>query len=140
VTAQGHPRTILRRAIEYGNLILAQGMARELGQVTLAEALDLTVLVLQKEPGRRSGYTVGWLRRLLEERPQTTIEEAAFAASALASSGTSQSNPSTHQTSESVVPGAPLTPRKKPVKQPLISRAERSPVRIERTVLLRTFR
>jgi hypothetical protein len=84
LTAQGHPSTIFRRAVEQGNLILAEGMARELGPITLAEALDLTVLVLQKEPGRRSGYTVRWLRRLLEERPQTTIEEAALAASSLA--------------------------------------------------------
>jgi hypothetical protein len=84
MTAQGHPRTIFKRAIEHDNLILAEGMARELGQITLAEALDLTVLVLRKEPGRRSSYTVRWLRRLLEERPQTTIEEAALAASALA--------------------------------------------------------
>jgi hypothetical protein len=84
LTAQPNPRVIFLRAIEHGNLILAEGMARELGQITLAEALDLTVLVLQREPGRRSGYTVRWLRQLLEERPQTTIEEAAPAASALA--------------------------------------------------------
>ena len=32
MTAQGHPKTIFWRAIEHGNLILAEGMARELGR------------------------------------------------------------------------------------------------------------
>jgi hypothetical protein len=84
VDRAGHPRAIFQRAIEHGNLVVAEDKARELGRLTVAEALDLVVLVVEKEPGRRSSYTVRWLRRLLEERAQTTIEEAALAASALA--------------------------------------------------------
>jgi hypothetical protein len=87
VTSQGHPRTIFRRAIEHGNLILAEGMARELGQVTLAEALELTALVAQKDPPRHSRYAVRWLRRLLDEHERLTIEEATLAASALLALG-----------------------------------------------------
>jgi hypothetical protein len=42
---------------------------------------------VQKDPGRRSGYTVRWLLRLLEEDENLTIEEAVLAASALAALG-----------------------------------------------------
>jgi hypothetical protein len=87
LTAQGHARTIFRRAIEHGNLILAEGMVRELGQVTLEEALQLVALVAQKDPRRHSRYAVRWLRRLLAEHERLTIEEAALAASALLALG-----------------------------------------------------
>ncbi len=87
MTAQGHPRAIFERAIEHGNALLAEMAARELGGITLEEALALTALVAQKEPGRRSRYAVRWLRRLLDEDAHLTIEEAALAASALAALG-----------------------------------------------------
>jgi hypothetical protein len=67
MTAQGHPRAIFRRAIENGNVMLAEMTARELKGITLAESLALTALVVQKDPARRSRYTVRWLLRLLEE-------------------------------------------------------------------------
>jgi len=35
---RGHPRTIFRRALERGNLVLAEVTAREIGRVTIAEA------------------------------------------------------------------------------------------------------
>jgi hypothetical protein len=56
VTARGHPCSIFRRAVEPGNLILAEGMARELGQVTLDEALELVALVAQEDPRRHPRY------------------------------------------------------------------------------------
>jgi hypothetical protein len=87
LTAQGHPRSIFKRAIENGNLAVAEASAREIGSLTLEESLALTGLVVQKDPGRRSGYTVRWLLRLLEEDENLTIEEAVLAASALAALG-----------------------------------------------------
>jgi len=87
VTAQGHPRAIFRRAIKHGNMLLAEGMARELGRVTLAEALELTALIAHKDPRRHSRYAVRWLRRLLEEHERVTIEEATLAAAALLALG-----------------------------------------------------
>jgi hypothetical protein len=51
-TSQGHPRTIFRRALERDNLVLAEVTAREIGSVTIAEALELTALVARKQ-GRR---------------------------------------------------------------------------------------
>jgi hypothetical protein len=87
LTAQGHARSIFKRAIENGNVLVAEMTARELGRITLEEALDLTVLVVEKDPGRRSRYLVRWLRRLLQEDENLTIEEAGLAASALAALG-----------------------------------------------------
>jgi hypothetical protein len=87
MTAQGHPRTIFRRAIGHGNLTVAEATVREIGAVSLEEALALTVLVAQKEPHRRSAFAIRWLRRLIDEDRHLTIDQAALAASALASLG-----------------------------------------------------
>jgi hypothetical protein len=87
LTAQGHSRSIFTRAIENGNLLVAEMAARELGRISLDESFALTVLVVQKDPGRRSRYAVRWLLRLLQEDENLTIEEAAVAASALAALG-----------------------------------------------------
>jgi ribosomal protein S7 len=87
LTAQGHPRAIFNRAIENGNLLVAEMAARELGRISLDESLALTALVVQKDPGRRSRYAVRWLLNLLQEDENLTIEEAALAASALAALG-----------------------------------------------------
>jgi hypothetical protein len=61
--------------------------ARELGRITLDESLALTALVAHRGPARRSRYAVRWLRRLLEEDENLTVEKAALAASALAALG-----------------------------------------------------
>jgi hypothetical protein len=87
VTAQGHPRAIFSRAIEHGNLIAAESVARELGRITLDESLALTALVAKKARDRHSRFAVRWLRRLLEEDQDLTIGEATLATSARAALG-----------------------------------------------------
>jgi hypothetical protein len=87
LTAQGHPRRIFQTAIERENIVMAEATARELGRISLEEALSLTALVAEKEPERRSRYAVRWLRRLLEEDENLTIEEATMAASCLSALG-----------------------------------------------------
>ena len=77
MTAQGHPRRIFATAIERGNIVMAEATARELGRISLENALALTALVAEKDPKRRSRFAVRWLRRLLEEDESLTIEEAA---------------------------------------------------------------
>jgi hypothetical protein len=67
-TSQGHPRTIFRRALEHGNLLVAEATAREIGHVSLAEALELTALIAEKEPSRHGRFAVRWLMRYLQER------------------------------------------------------------------------
>jgi hypothetical protein len=66
---------------------MAKTTARELGRISLEEALALTALVAKKEPKRRSRFAVRWLRRLLEENDSLTIEEATVAASCLSALG-----------------------------------------------------
>jgi hypothetical protein len=57
-------------------------MARELGRISLAEALELTILIAKTEPRRHPKIAVRWLERyLLECEP--TLCDIALAVSAL---------------------------------------------------------
>ena len=69
MTAQGHARTRFRRAIERKNLLGAETSARDMGAVSLDEALDLVCLVAEAAPARLDGYARRWLARLADERP-----------------------------------------------------------------------
>lgn len=68
--------------------MIAEATARELGRLTLAEALELTALIGQKEPQRLPRVGARWLQRYLEEQPAVTLGEAAFAATLLTALGT----------------------------------------------------
>jgi hypothetical protein len=57
--------------------------ARELPQLNLVDALELTILIARKDSSRFPRVAARWLQRLLEEDPDLTIEEAALAASCL---------------------------------------------------------
>jgi hypothetical protein len=87
ITAQGHPRAIFNRAIERGNLLVAETTAREIGRLSLVESLALTALIAQKDPRRRSRVAARWLLRYLEAHDQAGIEEAAMVAAALVALG-----------------------------------------------------
>jgi hypothetical protein len=58
-----------------GNVLSALAAARDLPQLSLVDALELTVLVA--DPRRHPRVAARWLLRLLEEQPDVTIEEAA---------------------------------------------------------------
>jgi hypothetical protein len=79
-TSQGHSLSIFRRAIERGNLTIAEATAREFLRISLT----LTILIARKDPRRHPRVAARWLLRYLEEDPETTIDEAALAASCLA--------------------------------------------------------
>jgi hypothetical protein len=64
-------------------VIAAVAAARELPQLSLKDALELTLLVARKDPRRHPRASASWLHRLLEEQPDLTIEEPALAASCL---------------------------------------------------------
>jgi hypothetical protein len=46
---------------------VAEGLARELGRISLAEALELTNLIATKEPRRHQKVAVRWLERYIQE-------------------------------------------------------------------------
>jgi hypothetical protein len=82
-TSQGHPRTIFRRALERDNLVLAEVTAREIGRVTIAEALELTALVARKQPHRYGRFAARWLCVYLEEHEKATLDDVALLVSNL---------------------------------------------------------
>ena len=57
--------------------------ARELPQLSLEDALELTLLVARKHPRRHPRMAARWLLRYLQEDPGATVDEAALAASSL---------------------------------------------------------
>jgi hypothetical protein len=83
-TSQGHPLAIFRRAIERGNLLVAEATANELPPLNLTDALDLTILIARKDPRRHPRVAARWLLRYPEECDDATIDEAAMVAACLA--------------------------------------------------------
>jgi hypothetical protein len=57
--------------------------ARELGQVSLADALALTLLAAELEDERWPRAAARWLGRFVVESPAITINEAALASAAV---------------------------------------------------------
>jgi hypothetical protein len=57
-------------------------MARELGRLSLAEALELTILIAAKDPKRLPRVGVRWLERYLAES-EPTLAQVGLAVSAL---------------------------------------------------------
>jgi hypothetical protein len=62
---------------------MAVAAARDLPQLSLLDALELTVVVARKDPRRHPRVAARWLLRYLEEDPHATIEEALLTASSL---------------------------------------------------------
>jgi hypothetical protein len=63
---------------------MALAAARDLPQLGLVDALELTILVARRDPRRHPRIAARWLLRYLEEDPHATIDEAVLAASSLA--------------------------------------------------------
>ena len=63
--------------------MLAEVTAREIGRVTIAEALELTALVARKQPHRYGRFAARWLCLWLEEHEKATLEHVALLVSNL---------------------------------------------------------
>jgi hypothetical protein len=87
LTATGHPRAIFRRAIERGNLAVAEVTAREIGRISLVEALELTALIALKDSRRHGRAGARWLRRYLDENERAGLDDVAFVAGCLSALG-----------------------------------------------------
>jgi len=64
--------------------MVAEATAKELGRVSLGEALELTLLIAQNDPRRHLRVAARWLRCYLDESLDVTIDEAAMVATSLA--------------------------------------------------------
>jgi hypothetical protein len=67
--SQGSPANRFRRAIERRSLINAELAARELGSLSLEQALQLVVLYAEQDDPRAERAMVRWLGRLFLEKP-----------------------------------------------------------------------
>lgn len=65
---------MFRRAIERGNLVVADATARGMGQISLEEALDLLALMGRFGDKRFDRAAVRWLQRLLDERTVELVD------------------------------------------------------------------
>jgi hypothetical protein len=83
MTSQGTAHGRFSRAIQQRQLLSAELAARELGRLSLEDALALTLLIQEQEPSRFDRAGVRWLERFIAER-RPTLEQVALAASALA--------------------------------------------------------
>jgi hypothetical protein len=87
LTAQGHPRATFNRAIERGNLLVAEATAREMGAVSLAEALDLVALIALHDSRRHGRAGARWTHRFLEEHPAAGLDDLALGVGCLSALG-----------------------------------------------------
>ena len=88
MTAQGHPLTVFRRAIEHGNLLVAELTLRsEIPRPSLVDMLELTALIASKDPKRHARAAARWLQRWLDASPDATIDDVALAAALLQALG-----------------------------------------------------
>ncbi|MGE5273944.1 MAG: hypothetical protein ACM3QU_09330 [Verrucomicrobiota bacterium] len=83
MTAQGHPRAIFSRAIERGNLVIAEATAREI-RLMLEEALRLLFLYAEHDPIKYERAALRWLARYLAEGEAVSLLKAQLALWALA--------------------------------------------------------
>ena len=71
MTSRGHPYAEFKRALERGNLWVAEAVARKLPQVSLEDALKLVHLYAEKESPKFEKAAMRWLKRYLVERTPT---------------------------------------------------------------------
>jgi hypothetical protein len=76
VTLQGSAYTRFRRALDRGNVTEALSAAAELQFVSLAEALELTLLVADREPKKFERAAVRWHVRFGQEVPHVDLRES----------------------------------------------------------------
>jgi hypothetical protein len=77
MTSQGTAYGRFARALQRGNVFQAELAAREIGHLSLAEALSLCELLVARDPQKFERAAQRWLRRFIEER-SPSLPEIAF--------------------------------------------------------------
>jgi hypothetical protein len=83
VTSQGSPYGRFRRAVDRGNLLEAEANARELGRLSLADALDYCDLLARQTPERYERAALRWHGRWEAEGKPVSLREAQLALTCL---------------------------------------------------------
>ena len=81
MTSRSHPHAEFKRALDRGNLWVAEAVARDLPQVSLEEALRLVHLYGEKESPKYERAALRWLERYLTESSPTLKNVAEVVAS-----------------------------------------------------------
>jgi len=87
LTGGGHPRAVFHRAIERGNLLIAETTLRELGRPTLVELLELTALIARKDTRRYERVAARWVFRYLQEADAASLADVQAVAVGLSALG-----------------------------------------------------
>jgi hypothetical protein len=82
MTSQGTAYARFARALQRGNVFQAELAAREIGHLSLAEALSLCELLAARDPQKFERAARRWLQRLIDER-SPSLPDLALAAAAL---------------------------------------------------------
>jgi hypothetical protein len=82
--AKGSLHGAFQRSVERGNLFAADAAARQLGELSLPDALALTVLFAEHDPDRFERAAVRWHARFALETPGVTLAESQLVLAALA--------------------------------------------------------
>jgi len=83
VTSEGQPLTRYRRALERRHIFGAEIALRELGYVSLRDALGLLALYAAEESPKYGKAATRWLGRLALESDDLALDDLHLAASAL---------------------------------------------------------
>lgn len=75
MTSKGHPHAHFQHAVERRNIASAWAAAAALGQLSLADSLALTLLVLDREPAKFPRVALRWHARYCSER-RVSLEQA----------------------------------------------------------------
>jgi hypothetical protein len=84
VTSQGSAYHRFRRALDRRNVTEALSAASELEVVGLAEALELTLLLADRDPGKYERAALRWHARFVREVPKVGMRESQAIPSLLA--------------------------------------------------------
>jgi hypothetical protein len=84
VSDAGSPYSRFRRALSTKNLTLIRAAAAELPHIGLDDALQVCVLLRDREPERYERAAVRWIGRYCAERPDITLDDVDQARAAFA--------------------------------------------------------
>jgi hypothetical protein len=79
VTSQGSLHGQFQRAIQRGNFLAAEGIARDLGGLTLPDALEFLGLIDRPRPNKLEPAALRWHGRLEVEARRLNLPESLYA-------------------------------------------------------------
>jgi hypothetical protein len=82
VSDAGSAYSRFQRALTTGNLTIIRAAAAELPAIRLGDALQVCVLLRDREPERYERAAVRWIGRFCVERPDVTLEDVDHARAA----------------------------------------------------------